>query len=109
MSRYSGKRSVSPQTEIEAEKMAKATQRPGQTREQTKQIALGIRKGIDEYKKQQKARQRELSKRFKKQQASTETTEDEAQVEIIVRQHWLPWALLIISWTGFAGLAISLA
>lgn len=44
----------SPQTQEEALKLAKGTQRPAQTKEQTKLIAQGIQKGIDLYKKQQK-------------------------------------------------------
>lgn len=44
----------SPQTQQEAMKVAKATQKPGQTKEQTKLIAQGIEKGIALYKKQQK-------------------------------------------------------
>ena len=33
-------------------KIARSTQRPGQTKEQTKLIAQGIQKGIDQYKAQ---------------------------------------------------------
>ncbi len=105
MSRYSRKPAVSPQTEQEADRVARATQRPGQTKEQTRLIAMGIRKGIDEYKKQQKAKQRELNKREKKQRSavvvSRSSTEDKIQVETVIRQHWLPWMLLALSWIGF--------
>lgn len=38
----------SPETVEEAERVAKATQKPGQTKEQTRLIALGVQKGIDE-------------------------------------------------------------
>ena len=38
--------SVSQQTKDEALAVAKANQRPGQTKEQTKLIAAGIEKGI---------------------------------------------------------------
>ncbi len=47
----------SEQTQQEALKIAKATQRPGQTKEQTKLITQGIEKGIALYKKQQKEKQ----------------------------------------------------
>lgn len=39
------------ETQTEAMKIAKATQKPGQTKEQTKLIAQGIEKGIAQYKK----------------------------------------------------------
>jgi len=48
-------------------KIARGTQKPGQTKEQTKLISQGIKKGIDQYKKQQSARARELDKNSKKQ------------------------------------------
>ena len=40
---------VSQETQDEALAMAKKVQKPGQTKEQTKLIALGIQKGITEY------------------------------------------------------------
>ena len=60
------KQAPSPQTQEEALTMAKATQRPRQSKEQTKMIAQGIEKGIDQYKKQQKANAREKDKQRKK-------------------------------------------
>ncbi|MGR8942442.1 MAG: DUF2956 family protein, partial [Gammaproteobacteria bacterium] len=56
----------SPQTQEEALKIAKGTQRPAQTKEQTRLIAQGIQKGIDLYKKQQKEKARELNKKLKR-------------------------------------------
>lgn len=47
-------------------KIAKATQKPAQTKEQTKLIAQGIEKGIALYKKQQKEKAREADKQKKK-------------------------------------------
>lgn len=94
----------SPQTQEEALKIAKAIQRPAQTKEQTKLIAQGIQKGIDLYKKQQKEKARELSKRLKKASrqiepsAAVELPQTEAM--IIYRQHWLPWLLLGLTWLG---------
>jgi hypothetical protein len=85
----------------EAQRVALGTQRPGQTKEQTKLIAQGIQKGIEQYKKQQNARARELDKKIKKARrlaASPETHEIETQEKVIYRQHWLPWVLLILSW-----------
>lgn len=98
----------SPQTQAEATRIARATQKPGQSKEQTRLIAQGIQKGIEEYKRQQKAKARDLS-RYKKQQAKSrakdEGTELSPPTEVVViqRQHPLPWLLLAASWLG-AGL-----
>ena len=107
MAKNSKYQKVSPQTEEEAVKAAKATQRPGQTKEQTKLIAQGIQKGIDHYKKQQKAKARELNKKLHKVsqlQTDSANNSDEAVTEesIVYKQALLPWILLIISWAGFA-------
>ncbi|MFG0835366.1 DUF2956 domain-containing protein [Aeromonas bivalvium] len=96
----------SPETQQAALKVARANQKPGQTKEQTQLIAQGIQKGIEEYKKQMKARAREAN-RLKKQQsrgAPSPQPEQEQEVEVIEvnRQHPLPWLLLALSWLGFA-------
>lgn len=72
------KNSVSAQTEDQSLEIAKATQKPGQTKEQTKLIAKGIEKGIAEYKKRQKAKARELDKKRKKLDAKQESLEQNA-------------------------------
>ena len=96
----------SPQTQEEALNLAKGTQRPAQTKEQTRLIAQGIQKGIDLYKKQQKEKARELNKRLKKtpaqKEGATDSGEPRAEEIIVYRQHWLPWALLVLSWVGMA-------
>ena len=46
-----------------AERVAKSIQKPGQSKDQTKLIAQGIEKGISEYKKQQKIKERDPSMR----------------------------------------------
>lgn len=96
---------ISTQTQEEALKVAKATQRPGQTKEQTKLIAQGIQKGIDHYKKQQKEKSRQLNKKLHKvsQQLNESDQEDLTvnQVRIVYKQAVLPWILLVLSWTGF--------
>jgi hypothetical protein len=89
----------------EAMQIARGTQQPGQTKEQTRLIARGIQKGIEQYKKQQNARARELDKRLKKarqQSASPGTDRADVQEKLVYRQHWLPWVLLIVSWIGMA-------
>lgn len=82
--------------------MAKATQRPAQTKEQTRLIAQGIQKGIDLYKKQQKEKARELNRKLKKVSSqkpqSIESDDPEIQSIIVYRQHWLPWLLLLLTW-----------
>jgi len=83
-------------------KIAKSIQRPAQTKEQTKLIAQGIQQGIDLYKKQQKEKARELDKKLKQvahQKTQSIVSDDqEIQVQIVYRQHWLPWLLLLIGW-----------
>ena len=87
--------------------IARGTQRPGQTKEQTKLIAQGIKKGIEQYKKQQNAKARELDKKLKKanQQVTPPNAgevEFEVQERVIHKQHWLPWVLLAITWLTMA-------
>ena len=89
----------------EALRIARGTQRPGQSKEQTKLIAQGIQKGIEQYKKQQSARARELDRNLKKvkqQSTAAQTMESDGQEKIVYRQHWLPWVLLALSWTAMA-------
>ena len=96
----------SQQTQEEALKIARATQRPAQTKEQTRLIAQGIQKGIDLYKKQQKEKARETNKNLKKlsrqkaQLVESSAEQSQDQCRIIYRQHFLPWLLLILSWLG---------
>ena len=91
--------------------MARATQRPGQTKEQTKLIAQGIQKGIEQYKKLQKEKARELDRRLNKASARKPTPDavTDGQVESAATQNnKLPWILLALSWLGFtAYIAIS--
>ena len=96
MSRYTKHPKPSPETRDEALKIARGSQRPGQTKEQTKLIAQGIQKGIDLYKKQQKAKSRELDRQCNKK--SREKSHMDPDGAIRYRQHWLPWLLLAITW-----------
>jgi len=101
MAKYSKKHPQSEASQDEATRIARGTQRPGQTKEQTKLIAQGIQKGIEQYKKRQSARARELDRKLKKvdqQLASPAVRETEIQERIIHKQHWLPWVLLALSW-----------
>ncbi len=113
MAKYSKKQKVSEETELEAMRIARGTQRPEQTKEQTKLIAQGIQKGIDIYKKEQKAKARELDKRLKKlthQVEPSQSPDNELSVApstiaktISYQQPWLPWLLLLCSWLGILG------
>jgi hypothetical protein len=107
MAKYSknpASRKPSKETEEKALAMAKSTQRPGQNKEQTKLIAQGIQKGIDQYKKQQKEKARELDKKLKQlKQTETRpqplpTSEQDTPLRAI---HWLGWLLFALSWIGF--------
>ncbi len=104
MAKYSKKAQVSDETRDEAMKIARGTQKPGQTKEQTKLIAQGIKKGIDLYKKQHKVKARELDKKLKKATASAapEPTQPEAVPSTTPRKSSkLPWILLLLSWLCF--------
>lgn len=97
---------VSPQTQDDAMKAAKATQRPGQAKEQTKLIALGVEKAINHYKKQQKEKSRELNRKLHKASklasASVNVVEENNQQAIVYKQSIVPWVLLLASWLGFS-------
>ncbi len=94
---------ISKEVQEQAMSVAKSTQKPGQTKEQTRLIAQGIEKGIALYKKQQKVKARARDKQ-KKQLSKTkiESTEEIINQPAKVNNH-LPWILLLLSWVGFAG------
>jgi hypothetical protein len=71
----------SEQTKQEAMQIAKATQKPGQTKEQTKLVAQGIEKGIALYKKQQKEKQRQADKEKKKRLKEQQTLPTQTPLE----------------------------
>ncbi|MGR5176039.1 DUF2956 domain-containing protein [Vibrio parahaemolyticus] len=96
----------SVETQQEAMRIAKATQKPGQTKEQTKLIAQGIEKGIAQYKKQQKEKKRQADKAQKKQRRDKQQVGQASQPETMMTETTsshskLPWLLLGISWVGF--------
>lgn len=96
---------VSDETKTEALKIARATQKPGQTKEQTKLIAQGIEKGIAQYKKQLKAKAREQDRQRKKVKPIASATAPEAVTDTPQTAQTgskLPWILLVISWLAFA-------
>ena len=104
MAKYSKKHRLSEKSNDEAMKIARGTQRPGQTKEQTKLIAQGIQKGIEIYRKKQSEKARELDKKLNKASATgaSEQTSAEQEVEpVVIKASILPWLLLVISWLGF--------
>ncbi|MDW6001529.1 DUF2956 family protein [Vibrio mangrovi] len=104
----------SEQTKTEAMNIAKATQKPGQTKEQTKIIAQGIEKGITLYKKQQKEKQRqtdkEKKKREKEKRQQTQTEQESTHPNTLASPEKttnslkpaVPWILAAIGWGLFA-------
>ncbi|MFQ3231956.1 MAG: hypothetical protein ACI9DO_003351 [Reinekea sp.] len=102
------KNKVSPEVEAQAMKMAKGTQKIGQTKEQTKLVAQGIEKGIAEYKKQQGKKLREIDKQRKQKTKQRDNegmqTTEEAPIHNPMKP--LPWILLILSWLGFGAYLI---
>jgi len=104
MTKHSKKATTSVETKAEALTLARGIQKPGQTKEQTKQVVQGIQKGIELYKKQHKAKARELDKKAKRLTAQsgindTPTTED--QTPTTQNSSLLPWVLLALSWCAF--------
>ena len=112
LAKYSGKKSVSQATREEGLNLAQATQRPGQTKEQTRLIAQGIQRGIDMYKKQHKARARELDRKLRQAQSKPDhhaasppsPVEDDAAHQPATgspsAHSRLPWLLLALTWAG---------
>ncbi|OUS23859.1 hypothetical protein A9Q98_14495 [Thalassotalea sp. 42_200_T64] len=98
--------SLSTETVATAQKVAAGIKKPGQTKEQTKLIEQGIQKGIEQFKKAQKAKSRDANKAKKKQQKLKAEADDDIQQNVGVNHQAksaiLPWALLLISWLGFA-------
>lgn len=104
MAKSSQKKRVSDQTKEDAMKIALGTQKPGQTKEQTRLIAQGIQKGIEQYKKKQSEKKRELDKKLKKASARIAAPEplvDTVAVTDDVKPGKLPWVLLLLTWIGF--------
>ena len=90
--------------------IARATQRPQQSKEQTKLIAQGIQKGIDHYKKQQKTKAREQNKRRKQEQRQAALSSAAIEVNAsqqVDSQSKLAWILLALTWLGIAVYIVS--
>ncbi|HEB54843.1 MAG TPA: DUF2956 domain-containing protein [Gammaproteobacteria bacterium] len=104
MARYSKNSTSLKKSAEEAMAIARGTQKPGQTKDQTRLIAQGIQKGIELYKKQQAAKKRELDRKIKKVAvtASSESALVEMAADIDSSQgNKLAWILLFLSWLCF--------
>ena len=104
MAKYSKKHLLSEKSKDDAMKIARGTQKPGQTKEQTKLIAQGIQKGIEIYKKKQSEKTRELDKKLNKASAlrsSHETSTEQVVETVVVKGNKFPWVLLVLSWICF--------
>ena len=95
---------VSVEAQEQALIAAKGTQKPGQSKVQTKLIAQGIAKGIAEYKKQQskKSRERDKLQKAKSRQSSQADPEPSSALSPTNKYSKLPWVLLLLSWLAFA-------
>lgn len=93
----------------EALKIANSQHVDGQTKEQTRLIAKGIQRGMEQYLRQQSEKARELDKRVKKvKQLSGAISNEKSPFENETKSsgssesmHVLPWLLLGISWCIF--------
>jgi pyridoxine/pyridoxamine 5'-phosphate oxidase len=104
MAKYSKKHLLSEKSKDDAMKIARGTQKPGQTKEQTKLVAQGIQKGIEIYKKKQSEKARELDKKLNKASAlpsSLKASTQQVVEPVVVKGNLLPWVLLVLSWLGF--------
>ncbi len=101
MAKNARSRKESREIQAEAMRIARSRQLPNQTKEQTRLIAQGIQKGIEQYRRQESAKARELDKQRKKaKQAPAPQPEVRVEERIVHRQHWLPWVLLLLNWIG---------
>jgi hypothetical protein len=105
MTKHAISKRVSREIHSEAMKIARSRQVPGQTKEQTRLIAQGIQRGIEQYLRAQAERTRELDRKLKRIDADApnaqESSADAPQPgRIPYRLHWLPWLLLILTWLG---------
>jgi hypothetical protein len=108
--KYPGLKKATRAAEKSAMDIAQGIQSPGQTKEQTRLVARGIEKGIAQFKKLHSVKERELDKALKRLERVVPEPRAPADVpstqSVRYKQHWLPWAMLILTWLGIAGVAI---
>ncbi len=102
---------ISAETVAESLRLARANQVAGQSKEQTQLIAQGIQKGIAEYKRAQKTKQRAADRTKKQQRRQSQNSTPEPSSELMIEAesqnkpnhhlgNWLPWTLLLLTWVG---------
>ena len=108
--KYPGVKKATQGVEKAAMDIAQGIQSPGQTKEQTRLVARGIEKGIAQYKKRHSAKERELDKALKRLERVAPEPRAPADVPstqtVRYKQHWLPWAMLILTWLAIAGFTL---
>lgn len=94
---------ISQETQHEADRLANAMQRPGQSKEQKRLVAQGIAKGIAEYKKQHKAKMRQLDKKRKQPVDSESRQNTGSQLDNTSENTQLP--IWLVVWCCFSSVA----
>jgi hypothetical protein len=94
----------------DALKIARGIKVDGQTNADTKAIASGIQRGMEQFLRQQSEKTRDLDKRVKKvKQLAASTSHNESAAVVPTnasRQSHAPWVLLVLSWVFFVGVVV---
>lgn len=96
----------------EALKIANSIKVDGQAKAETKAIASGIQRGMEQFLRQQSEKSRDLDKRVKKvKQLAANATQETSKFPVTANHTpqpaRLPWILLAISWALFFAAALS--
>ena len=99
-SKVNNKAKLSEQEKAAALAIVEDVSKPGFNKQQRKEVQQAIEQGIERYKRQHKAKARDVDKALKKQK-------NKPVVEAVnepgaEKPFYLPWALLALSWLGFA-------
>jgi hypothetical protein len=94
----------------DALKIARGIKVDGQTNADTKAIASGIQRGMEQFLRQQSEKTRDLDKRVKKvKQLAASASHNESTATVpanISKASRLPWVLLGLSWIFFVGVVV---
>jgi len=96
----------------EALKIANSIKVEGQAKAETKAVASGIQRGMEQFLRQQSEKTRDLDKRVKKVKqlaisAAQDTNINPTSIAEPTQYSRLPWVLLAISWVLFSIIAVS--
>ncbi|NRB40276.1 MAG: DUF2956 family protein [Pseudomonadales bacterium] len=109
-SKIKDKAKLSTEEKAAALAIVKDVSKPAFTKQQRKDVQQAIEQGIERYKRQHKAKARDYDKALKNQrkqeqrQALVEDDVEEPTSSVFVQV--LPWALLVLSWVGFAAFIV---